>query len=209
MVDNKPVLEIGSGGGNFKEFFPDIISSDFICCEWIDLNIDAHIMPFKQGSLGNIVFIDVLHHLSNPILFFNEAQRVLQDKGRLIMLEPYISPFSYVIYKYFHQEDMDFDVDVWSKQIPDNKKKAFDGNSAIPTMMFSKKNWKFHKEFPNLKVVKKERLAFILYPLSGGFDRKSYVPADFIKYLGFVEKLLQPFNFIFALRTLVVIEKCV
>ena len=208
MVDNKPALEIGSGGGNFKEFFPDVISSDFICCEWIDLNLDAHMLPFKNDSLGNIVFIDVLHHLANPVLFLSEAQRVLQNNGRLIMLEPYISPFSYIIYKYFHQEDVVFETDVWSRQISDNKKRAFDGNSAIPTMMFSKEIKRFHKEFPNLKVIKKERLTFILYPLSGGFDRKSYVPADMMKYLGFVEKLFRPFGFIFALRTFVVLEKC-
>ena len=38
MANNKPALEIGSGGGNLKEFFPDVISSDFVFCEWIDLS---------------------------------------------------------------------------------------------------------------------------------------------------------------------------
>ena len=32
MADNRPALEIGSGGGNFKEFFPDVISSDYTFC---------------------------------------------------------------------------------------------------------------------------------------------------------------------------------
>ena len=210
MADNRPVLEIGSGGGNFKEFFPDVISSDFIFCEWIDLNIDAHTLPFRQNSLGNIIFIDVLHHLANPVLFLSEAQRVLRNNGRLIMLEPYISPFSYIIYNYLHQEDVDFKIDVWNRRIASNNKKApFDGNSAIPTIMFSKEIKKFQKEFPNLKVIKKELLTFILYPLSGGFDRKSYVSAGMLKYLGLIEKLLRPrpFGFIFALRTFVVLEK--
>ena len=39
MADNKPALETGSGGGNFKEFFFDVISSDFVFCEWIDLSL--------------------------------------------------------------------------------------------------------------------------------------------------------------------------
>lgn len=209
MANNRPVLEIGSGGGNFKEFFPDVISSDFILCEWIDLSLDAHKLPFKKDSLGNIIFIDVLHHLANPVLFLSEAQRVLQNNGRLVMLEPYISPFSYIIYNYFHQEDVDFKIDVWSRRISNNKKKAFDGNSAIPTIMFSKEIKMFRKEFPNLKVIKKERLTFILYPLSGGFDRKTFVPAGMMKHLSFVEKLFRPFGFVFALRTFVVLEKCV
>ncbi len=208
MADNRPVLEIGSGGGNFKGFFPDVISSDYIFCEWIDLNLDAHSLPFRQNSLGNIIFIDVLHHLANPVLFLSEAHRVLQNNGRLIMLEPYISPFSYIIYNYFHQEDVDFKVDVWNRQIESkNKKAAFDGNSAIPTIMFSKEIKRFHKEFPNLKVIKKELLTFILYPLSGGFDRKSFVPAGMVKYISFIEKIFCPFGFIFALRSFVVIEK--
>ena len=38
MANNKPALEIGSGGGNFKEFFPDVISYDYTFCEWIDLS---------------------------------------------------------------------------------------------------------------------------------------------------------------------------
>jgi len=210
MADNRPVLEIGSGGGNFKGFFPDVISSDFIFCEWIDLNLDAHVLPFRQNSLGNIIFIDVLHHLANPVLFLSEAQKVLQNNGRLIMLEPYISPFSYIIYNYFHQEDVDFKIDVWNRRIAsNNKKKAFDGNSAIPTMMFSKEIKKFKKEFPNLKVIKKELLTFILYPLSGGFDRKSFVQAGMMKYIGFGEKILKPFGRFFALRTFIALEKCV
>ena len=208
IADNRPVLEIGPGGGNFKEFFPDVISSDYIFCEWINLNLDAHVLPFRQNSLGNIIFIDVLHHLANPVLFLSEAQRVLQNNGRLIMLEPYISSFSYIIYNYFHQEDVDFKIDVWNRRISNNKKKAFDGNSAIPTIMFSKEIERFHKEFPSLKVIKKELLTFILYPLSGGFDRKSFVPVGMMKYFDFIEKLLRPFGRIFAFRTFVVIEKC-
>ena len=209
MAEKRPILEIGSGGGNFKEFFADVISSDFIFCEWIDLNLDAHVLPFRENSLGNIIFIDVLHHLANPVLFLSEAQRVLRNNGRLIMLEPYISPFSYIIYNYFHQEDVDFKIDVWNRRIAsNNKKKVFDGNSAIPTIIFSKEIERFHKEFPNLKVIKKELLTFILYPLSGGFDRKSFVPAGMLKYLGFTEKILQPFGKIFAFRMLTVIEKC-
>jgi ubiquinone/menaquinone biosynthesis C-methylase UbiE len=167
------------------------------------------VLPFKQNSLGNIVFIDVLHHLANPALFLSEAQRVLQNNGRLIMLEPYISPLSYIIYNYFHQEDVDFKIDIWNEPIEsENKKAAFDGNSAIPTIIFSKEIRRFHKEFLNLKVIKKELLTFILYPLSGGFDRKSFVPAGMLKYLGFTEKIFKPFGLLFAFRIFVVIEKC-
>ena len=165
-------------------------------------------LPFRENSLGNIIFIDVLHHLANPVHFFSEAQRVLQNNGRIIMLEPYISPCSYIIYKYFHQEDVDFEIDVWNKRIASNNKKpAFDGNSAIPTLMFSKETERFRKEFPDLKVIQKDLLTFILYPLSGGFDRKSFVPAGMVKYIAFIEKIIRPFGLFFAFRIFIVIEK--
>ena len=208
MADNRPVLEIGSGGGNFKEFFPDVISSDYIFCEWIDLNLDAHVLPFRENSLGNIIFIDVLHHLANPILFLSEAQRVLQNNGRLIMLEPYISPFSYIIYNYFHQEDVNFSVgSLRSDGVLTNKKRAFDGNSAIPTMIFFKNAEIYQRNFTCLRIIKKELLTFVVYPLSGGFDRKSFVPAWCLSCLALIENILKPLKKILAFRTLIVIKK--
>lgn len=55
------------------------------------------------------------------------------------MLEPYISPFSYIIYNYLHQKDVDFKTDVFStKRASKNQKEAFDGNQAIPVILFLK-----------------------------------------------------------------------
>ena len=210
LADKRPVLEIGSGGGNFKEFFPDALSSDFIFCEWNDLNLDAHLLPFRNNSLGNIVFIDVLHHLGSPTLFFEEVQRVLQYNGRLIMLEPYISPFSYFIYNYFHEEDVDFKMDVLGNNAIQRqriKKEAFDGNSAIPTMIFSKEIERFRRKFKHFKILKRTLLSFILYPLSGGFGRKCFVPDRALWCFYCIEKILKPFGRLFAFRMFVVIEK--
>ena len=208
IVANDSALEIGAGGGNFKEFFPEVISSDFTFCEWLDLTMDAHDLPFRSNSLGNIIAIDVLHHLKHPVLFLREVQRVLQDHGRLIMLEPYISAFSYIIYNYFHQEDVDFKMDVFCEErTAGHQKQAFDGNSAVPTLMFSKQLDRFRQEFPHFKFVRKELLSFLVYPLSGGFERKSFVPESFLKYLNSIEKKLKPLGRIFAFRIFIVIEK--
>jgi SAM-dependent methyltransferase len=155
--------------------------------------------------------IDVFHHLEYPIIFLQEAQRVLKDDGRLIMIEPYISPFSYIIYNYFHQEDVDFKADVFNQErgSSKNQKKPFDGNSAIPTMMFSKEIERFRQKFSHLQIIKKKLLSFILYPLSGGFEHKSFIPAFFVRYLNLIERILQPFGRIFAFRIFIVIEKCI
>src|SRR5688572_21187305 len=66
-------LEIGAGTGNFKEFKPDAISSDIEKHPWIDMTFDAQSMPFKDKTLSNVIMIDVLHHLQDPLKFLKEA----------------------------------------------------------------------------------------------------------------------------------------
>ena len=45
--------------------------------------------PRSSGSLANIVLFDTLHHLGNVRYFFDEALRVLQPGGRVIIMDPY------------------------------------------------------------------------------------------------------------------------
>jgi len=204
-----PTLEIGGGGGNFKLFCPHVICSDYTLCPWLDLNLDAHHLPFSSDSLGNIVVIDVLHHLTKPLLFIEEAQRILKKQGRLIMLEPCITPGSYFIYNYLHQEDVDFSHDVFKGEvwISDDEKKPFDGNMAIPTQLFFRNPEKILEKFPNFPVVQKKYSDYLIYPLSGGFDHSSVIPDSFVPFLTLLEKVIHPFGFLFAYRMLVVLEK--
>ncbi|HEB68957.1 MAG TPA: methyltransferase domain-containing protein [Desulfobulbus sp.] len=202
-------LEIGGGGGNFKKFFPEVISSDYTLCPWLDLNLDAHNLPFAADSLANIVMIDVLHHLTRPLHFIEEAYRVLQEKGRLIMLEPCITPGSYLIYNFLHQEDLDFSKDLFKGEtwISDDEKKPFDGNLAIPTQLFFRNAAAYKKKFSNFPIVQKKHSDYLVYPLSGGFDHPSVLPNSLVPFFIFLEKMLQPLGFMFAYRMLVVLEK--
>ena len=43
----------------------------------------------SSGSLANIVLFDTPHHLENVRYFFDEALRVLQPGGRVIIMAPY------------------------------------------------------------------------------------------------------------------------
>ena len=162
-------LEIGSGSGNFKEYKPDVISSDIDRQPWLDMHFDAHKIPFKNKKISNIVMIDVFHHLKDPFKFLNEAYRVLKKNGKIIMVEPYPSPFSLIIYRLFHQEPFNFHLN--SKNNP---------NQAIPFLIFSKHKNKFNNFFKNkLKIVKFEKTDFFLYPLSGGFGHRQLIPNIF------------------------------
>jgi len=99
-------LELGGGSGNLKEFFPHAISTDVIFLPWLDAVMDGHRLPFKDRSLDNLLLFDVLHHLTAPAVFFEEAVRTLKKRGRVVMVEPYISLVSAIVYRFFHPEGM-------------------------------------------------------------------------------------------------------
>ena len=200
-------VELGAGSGNFKEFKLDVISSDIENCEWLDMCFDAHNMPFEANSILNIVMIDVLHHLSNPMKFFEEAMRVLEKQGRIIIIEPFPSPFSFIIYKIFHPEPFIMNVDYFNKsQI--EKKNPWESNQAVAYLLFFKKKQKFIRRFQmNLKIMKRSRMSYLLYPASGGFENKALIPNFLIPLFKALEVLLNPFRFLMAFRCYIVVEK--
>jgi SAM-dependent methyltransferase len=200
-------VELGAGSGNFKEFKPDVISTDIDPHEWLDMVFDAHQMPFANESLGNIVMIDVLHHLSNPVKFLNEACRVLEKGGRLIMLEPFPSTFSLLIYRRFHPEPFIMNVDYFAKTNIEAKD-PWDSNQAIPYLIFFKGQKNFLQIFNDkFTIKKKQKLSFLLYPASGGFENKTLIPEFLIPLLQGIEKLLIPLRSLLAFRCYIVLEK--
>lgn len=200
-------LEVGSGIGSFKEFKPEIISSDLSKHDWLDMSLDAHAIPFGDSSLSNIVMIDVLHHLADPLKFFREAERVLKEGGRVLMIEPYPSPFSYLIYRYFHAEPFLFKVDYF-REFQEISKDPWEANQAIPYLLFFKYRKRFEQAMNHkFNIIKRDRISFTLYPASGGFERKALAGNLFIPVLRLFEYILRPFARLLAFRCYVVLEK--
>ena len=201
------ILEIGGGSGNLKEFFPHAISSDILFSPWTDAVLDAHFLPFKDATLDNIVLFDVLHHLTDPSHFFFEAQRALNRNGRIILMEPYVSWVSFLVYRFLHQEGMVWNIDPFKKNCLDKNKKRFHGNQAIPTLIFERYRQRFVKNFPGLKIIKNERMDCMIYPLSGGFHNPSLCPLFLYSTLEYLEMILHPLKRFLAFRLFVVLEK--
>jgi len=201
------ILEIGGGSGNLKEFFPHAISSDVLFTPWADAVLDAHYLPFKNAVLDNIVLFDVLHHLNDPTQFFCEAQKVLKQKGRILLMEPYISLASFSIYRFLHSEDLIWNINPFKKGRLDKNRNRFHANQAIPTLIFERHKHRFFKDFPGLKIIKKEKTDFIIYPLSGGFHNPTLCPLFLYSTLDYLEKILNPLNRFLAFRLFVVLEK--
>ena len=199
-------LELGGGSGNLSDFLPEAITTDIVYEPWLDAVMDAHAIPFKEESLDNIALFDVLHHLRAPAIFFHEVERVLRAKGRAVMMEPYVSWLSFPVYRFLHAEGMKWDVDPMFDQSLE-RKEPFDGNQAVPTLIFRKQREKFLEAFPRLKIIHEETMDILLYPLSGGFHQRSLCPLFLWTFLEELERLLNPIGRFLAFRLYIVLEK--
>ncbi|MDH4187144.1 MAG: class I SAM-dependent methyltransferase [Nitrospira sp.] len=201
-------LEIGSGAGNLKEVGRHVISTDVLQTPWIDAVADAHALPFADGSFGNIVMLDVLHHLQCPRDFFTEAQRLLRPGGRVVMLEPAITPISWPCYRYLHQEPVRFDQDPLAHYVVNLARDPYQANQAIPTLLFGRHRRRFEREFPSFHLECVERLSLLAYPMSGGFRPWNALPVWLVRALIRLEDLLTPvLGPLMAFRLFVVLVK--
>ncbi len=201
-------LEIGGGSGNFKAFLPDVITSDIMFTPWADIVADAHRLPFRSASFDNLILIDVLHHLENPCVFLEEARRLLLRGGRIIMIEPCISLFSAPFFRLFHPEPVDMKANPFAVVSPNRRRRPFDANQAIPTLMFLKGRQQFENAYGDLAIVHMKRFELWAYPLSGGFRPWSMIPAAWVRPLTALESWVPAFiGNLFAFRLMVVLSK--
>jgi SAM-dependent methyltransferase len=188
-------LELGGGPGNFKSFVAeqqaDVVSTDIVFTPWLDAVCDGHFLPFADASFDNIVMFDVLHHLSKPRLFFTEAQRVLRDGGRIVMVEPAITGGSRLFYTFLHPEPVRMSEDPLAEGPPDPDSDPFDSNQAFPTLLFHRQRRRFQSTFPALRFRTVRWFGFLAYPLSGGFRPWSFVPASLVDPLLRFERALE------------------
>jgi SAM-dependent methyltransferase len=131
------VLEVGAGPGFFAAYArksrPDLrwLASDLLAVPWNDLAADALCLPFRTAALDAIVGVDFIHHLAQPADFFRESGRVLRAGGQIVVVEPWITPFSYPIYRFLHHEGCRLRLDPWAPFAEGRAKDAFNGESAL------------------------------------------------------------------------------
>jgi SAM-dependent methyltransferase len=207
-----PVVEIGSGCGNFKEYFPSCVATDVVRIgPWIDRVVDAHRLDFAPESVGNLVAIDVVHHLQRPLAFLRHAQQALRPGGRLILCEPAVTPWSRLVYGVFHHEPLDMAWDLFGLDAfpPDVDAGHTFANAAIGELLFWRNRVRTLAHIPRLRLHAATKFGFLLYPLTGGFSYRAFLPrAGFARALAVEDILLRPFAlWLTGLRMLVVLEK--
>lgn len=210
--DRGKVLEIGSGSGHLKDVAPGIDSTtiDILPSPWVDVQADAHFLPFADESFDGVVMLDVLHHLERPPVFFDEAQRVLKPGGRIAMMEPGMSLIARLFYTYLHEEPVIMNADPLSMVEADPNRDPFDSNQAIPTLLFKRAeiHRRFEARFPSLKVVENRWLSLFAYPMTGGFKSWSLINGGSADFTIKLEDLLLPIlGPVLAFRLFTVLEK--
>ncbi|MBN2574029.1 MAG: class I SAM-dependent methyltransferase [Deltaproteobacteria bacterium] len=203
-------VELGSGPGFAAEFIPEMILTDIVQAPWHARRAAAEALPFADGEIGALVLFDVLHHVAAPVRFFAEAVRVLRPGGRVLLVEPYISPLSRVIYGRFHPEGVDMSVDpLVTPPVAHEEKDPFLSNQALPTLLFCRKHVRrFLAMFPQLAVSRVERFAGLAYPATGGLSRRPLLPLGLWKALFALESILPEFVFrLFGFRLFVIVER--
>ena len=171
-----PRVELGSGPGFARAFIPDLQLTDIVRAPWHDREVSADALPFADGGLGALVLFDVLHHLPDPRRFFAEATRVLVSGGRIVLCEPHVSPLSFPLYKFLHEEPLDMSVDPLAPAANGDGRDPFDSNQAIPSLLFGRHAARFAIEFPALRLRRLEWLSGLSYPASGGFSHRALLP---------------------------------
>jgi len=207
-------LEIGSGpgflGAHARRTRSDLrlFETDILATPWQDAVADALHLPLRGQSMSTVVGIDVIHHLARPAAFFSEAARILAAGGRLAVVEPWVTPFSYPIYRWLHQEGCRLGLDPWDPfdlgRSP--RKEAFQGDGAVM--------WKLAKATPDSRW---HDLGFgrphltvlngFAYLLSLGFKPASLLPPSMANAVLALDRRLSRWAPWFGMRVLAVWER--
>lgn len=183
------VLELGSGAGYCQRYIPNLITSETFFCPEVRMIADAQRMPIKSNSLRAIVFTNVLHHIPDVRRFLREASRCVHSGGRILMIEPWVTPWSQLIYTKLHHEPFCPAAVEWAFSSAGPLSSA---NGALPWIVFVRDRKEFQKEFPEFEIVRIEPLMPFRYLLSGGLGMRSLMPGFVNPILSGLERALRP-----------------
>ena len=169
------LLELGSGGGFLREFAPYAITSECVETPRVDRVVDACKIDqhFEPASLDAIVAFNVFHHLPDAAGFLRGAQAVLRPGGRIALIEPWFTPVGQWFYRALHHEPWVADPDDWNIRGFGRLEGA---NSRLPTSVFRDSDRRFAREFPALRILKREPFHKWLYLASGGLKLNTRIP---------------------------------
>lgn len=207
-------LELGAGPGllsqHVRKARPELrwLAADILPAPWNDLAADGMRLPFGDASFDAVVALDLVHHVEAPERFFAEVARVLGDDGRLVAVEPWVTPLSFPVYRWLHPEGCRPGLDPWQPfgQAGHGGKDPFTGDAAVVWRLVRDTHaarWKaLGFSAPRVRL-----LNGFAYLASLGFRRAALAPAAAAAPLLALDRLTAPLARTLALRVLAVWEK--
>ena len=175
------VLEVGSGTSPLKRFLSNVITSDVLDLDYLDLVFDCHEIDkfdtIRDGNLDVITLTNVLHHLRSPIAFLNRAASKLKSGGKVIATEPFFSLLSTPIFKYLHHEPVD--IEISEPELKTVRAPLASANIALPWLIFFRRrdwadNLSDNYDVANCSI---EFFSAVSYMATGGISHKVPIPA--------------------------------
>jgi SAM-dependent methyltransferase len=194
--DDGIVLEIGSGAGFLKDYIPGLVTTEILQLSTVDIILDAQTLPLKRNCLRAIAMVDAFHHLPDVRLFLREASRCMRAGGVIVMVEPWVTWWSYLVYRYLHHEHFDRKTDDWTFA---GSGPLSDANTALPWIVFKRDRLKFEHDFPEWSIEKVVLDYPITYLASGGLSYRGLLPGCLFAVSRQVEHASQPLMSLLAL----------
>ncbi|MBF0427130.1 MAG: methyltransferase domain-containing protein [Magnetococcales bacterium] len=200
-----PTVELGSGSSLLKGLHPEVIASDVAPVPGVDLVCDGCQLPFARGSISCYVLILVLHHLPDVPAFLRQSAATVRTGGRVIMIEPWMSPLWRLIRRVLRHEPCDMQAASWTLQ--SGGKRLSSANQAMAWLVFERDRALFEHHHPQWRLLRLELTMPFRYLLSGGVNYRALVPAWSFGFWREVEKLFSPINRLLAGFCLIVLER--
>ncbi len=208
------VLEVGAGPGFLSAYVraqsPTIrwLTMDILETSWNDMVADAQRIPLRDRTLDALVGFDLLHHITRPASFFEQAAGVLVPGGRIAVVEPWVTALSYPIYRWLHHEGCNLRLDPWNPfAIAEGQASdAFLGDSAAVWRLVGRTSERKWRELGFLPPQVKTLNGFA-YLLSCGFKEYSLLPASLVSTVTKLDELIAGVSPYLGMRALAVWER--
>jgi len=179
-LNQKKILEVGSGSSPLKYFYPEVITSDILELDYLDMIFDCQnideIQEIPNSSLDIICLTNALHHLARPVDFLEKASVKLKKGGVIILTEPFFSWMSMPIYKFIHHEPCCSNIS--KPSLEDIEGPLRSANMLLPHLIFfSSKRWdsKLKKKYLFNKN-EANYFSSLSYFATGGYRRPIHIP---------------------------------
>jgi SAM-dependent methyltransferase len=182
------LVELGSGGGYFKDLCPSVVSTD-VGEGVAEHVVDGRELPFTDASVRALFMTHVFHHIPNVEAFLDEAARVLVPGGVIAMIEVPHTPFARVFFRRFHPEPYDDRAPAWGFE---QSHSMLDANQALSWNVFFRDRARFEQRFPQLVLERADFLPWLGYLLSGGVTRRNLIPPLLVPILRRSHRWLRP-----------------